>query len=368
MTAIASVRLRPYRLRLRAPHVDAHGGFATRHGVILELIDSKGRVGLGDCAPLPPFTPALEACRSALGREAARLPGKNPEEAWSAAAAGAFAALPGPARSAFETALGFLVAQERAEPLSALLGGDPGNRPARLAVNALVDRDDVAAACDQAAWFAAAGYTVFKVKVGLGEDRDASLVRSLRQQLGPDASLRVDANGAWSPEAFERLAPLLRAGHVELVEQPLPPGAVDELDLLRRLRETLGLRIALDESLADPERAIRLIEGGACDAIVVKPSLLGLVAAAGLATASRARGLDVIMTGAFESGAGLAAAMEFAAAFGAPGVAHGFATALAVLDDPVTGVPQPAGGFVALPPGGVHPQLAPTVAAAEATP
>jgi o-succinylbenzoate synthase len=367
MTAIASVRLRPYRLRLRAPHVDARGGFATRHGVILELIDSHGRVGLGDCAPLPPFTPALEACRSGLEREAARLPGQNPEEAWSAAA-DAFATLPGPVRFALETALGFLVAQERAVPLAALLGGDRGSRPARLAVNALVDRDDVAAARDQAAWSAAAGYTVFKVKVGLGEDRDVALVSSLGQQLGPEASLRVDANGAWSAGAFERLAPLLRAAHVELVEQPLSPGGADELDLLRRLRETTGLRIALDESLADPERAIRLIEGGACDAIVVKPSLLGLVAAARLATVARASGLDVIVTGAFESGAGLAAAMEFAAAFGAPGVAHGFATALAVLYDPVTGVPQPAGGFVALPPGGIHPQLAPTVAPSEAAP
>ena len=364
MSRVASARLVPYRLRLRAAHGDARGGFALREGVLLHLTDTVGRVGFGDCAPLPPFTPPLDVCCRALAAEAERLPGTDPMAGFYELMAAPDTSLPAPARAAVEMALGWLAAQELGIPLGRLLAPDSQVRPVRLAVNALVDAADVAEALAQAGRFAAEGYTVFKVKVGLGADRDAAVLRELRDRLGPRALVRVDANGAWSPAEFATIAPLLRAADIDLIEQPLAPGVPSAE--WARLRAETGLRIAADESLANGARGLELIRATACDAVVLKPSLLGLAASAWLARAAREAGLEVIVSGAFESGAGLAAALEFAAALGSPGAAHGFATALAVLDDPVSGVPLPAAGGVELPAAGALPALAPAANAREA--
>src|SRR5262245_59529946 len=54
-SVIEAVRLLPYRLPLRDPWPTAEGPVAEREGVIVALLDSEGRVGLGDAAPLPGF-------------------------------------------------------------------------------------------------------------------------------------------------------------------------------------------------------------------------------------------------------------------------------------------------------------------------
>lgn len=358
MSRIDSARLVPYRLTLKAHHGDARGGFQERSGVLLLVTDSDGRLGLGDCAPLPPWSPPLEACLPWLEQEAARLPGLHPCHAWQALLVETLtaAACPGPVRAPLEAAIGFLYSGQLGLPLSALLGGT-SPRPAWLRANAVIDAGEPDAALQQARLAAAEGYTAFKLKVGIDPSRDASLVGQLRASLGADATIRVDANGGWSPEEFRAIAPDLRRAGIELVEQPLAPFAAESTSL-RLLREETGLRIALDESLADEATALRLIDDGACDAIVLKPALLGLAASARIARAARSAGLDVVVTGSFESGAGYAAALEFAAAFGTRAIAHGLATALAVTDDPVRGVPQPERGMVNLPAAGVLPRLA----------
>lgn len=355
MTPIAAARLVPYRLQLAAPHTDARGSFTTRDGVLLELTDADGRSALGDCCPLPAPGAPLEAAVAALRDAAQSLPGAAPAELFERHAE-VPCPLPGAVAFALESAVGFLAAAHRGLTLAALL--EPGApRPAALSVNALVDAADVSAALEQAQRAAAGGYAVLKVKVGLGRARDLALLRALRERLGHGVRLRLDANGAWTGGEFLALAPALREAGVELVEQPVAPGEAAVRGRLAELRARTGLRIALDESLADPGAA-GLVAPETCDAIVLKPSQLGLAYAARLARAARACGIEVIVTGAFESAAGFAAVLEFAAAFGSPGTAHGLATALAVVGDPVEGVPKPAAGAIELPAAGVVPRLA----------
>lgn len=357
MSRIAAAHLAPYRLSLRAPHGDARGGFGERAGVLLVLTDEDGREGIGDCAPLAPWSPPLDACMPALEREAARLDGLEPCAALAATLARRpDPACPGPVRAGVEAALGFLCSARRGVPLSTLLGGQ-SNRPTALRVNATIDAVDPDAAVEQARRAAAEGFTAFKVKVGIEPARDGEVVRRLREALGSQALLRVDANGGWSVATFLDLAPALRAARVELVEQPLAP-AIAEPGLLARLRREAGLRVGLDESLVDESLALRFIDAAACDAVVVKPTLLGLGTSVRIAEAARRAGLEVIVTGTYESGAGYAAALEVAAACGNAATAHGLATALAIADDPVRDVPAPAGGTVVLPAAGVLPRRA----------
>lgn len=355
MTPITAARLVPYRLQLAAPHTDARGSFTARDGVLLELTDADGRSALGDCCPLPAPGAPLEAAVAALREAVPALTGAAPAELVERHAE-VPCPLPRAAAFALESAIGYLAAAQHGVTLAAVL--EPGApRPGRLPVNALVDAAGVPAALEQAQRAAAEGYAVLKVKVGLGRARDLALLSAIRERLGSRVRLRIDANGAWSGDDFLALAPALREAAVDLVEQPIAPGEAAAPGRLAELRARAGLRIALDESLADPGAA-DLVAPETCDAIVLKPSQLGLACAARLARLAHPAGIEVIVTGAFESAAGFAAVLEFAAAFGSPGTAHGLATALAVVSDPVEGVPKPAAGAIELPGPGVFPRLA----------
>ncbi len=59
----------------------------------------------------------------------------------------------------------------------------------------LVSGEPDAVAADAERW-AERGFTTFKLKLGAGDD--VAQVRAVREQVGPDARIRVDANGAWS--------------------------------------------------------------------------------------------------------------------------------------------------------------------------
>jgi L-alanine-DL-glutamate epimerase-like enolase superfamily enzyme len=65
------------------------------------------------------------------------------------------------------------------------------------------------------------GYRAFKLKIGFGEDRDLGNLSTLRQVLGPDAPLMVDANQAWDLEQARRMAPLLAPFGLGWLEEPL---------------------------------------------------------------------------------------------------------------------------------------------------
>ncbi|WP_322796181.1 mandelate racemase/muconate lactonizing enzyme family protein [Tepidiforma sp.] len=366
MTRITGAAIRPYRLRLRAPHADARGEFGTRDGAIL-AVDTPAGPGLGDCAPLPGLSAPLADCLDQLAPAAQRLVGLALDEAWEWCR---FELprldFPGPARAALEGAVTMPRARQLGQPPGALLLPGRPRRPA-VPVNALVDRPDPGEALEQARAALAAGFAVLKVKVGADPDRDRALLRTLRTQLGSDWELRLDANGAWTPQTAADLLPDLRAAGVALIEQPFAPAGGAELPWMAEFRRESGIAVALDESCDAPAAAAAAIAASACDALVVKPSLVGLLAAAEIVAIAGDAGLPCIVTGAFESGVGLTAAMELAACLHDPLAACGLSTGLAVLDDPASGVPLPSRGWLAISAGGIWPAMA-TVAAAGGSP
>ncbi|OZI63656.1 mandelate racemase/muconate lactonizing enzyme family protein [Bordetella genomosp. 11] len=91
------------------------------------------------------------------------------------------------------------------------------------------------------------GYTAFKLKVGFGDRRDEDNVRALRDAMGPDATLMVDANQAWTQPQAETMAQKLAAYRLEWLEEPLP--ADTPWDTWRALTDKAPLRIAAGENL-----------------------------------------------------------------------------------------------------------------------
>ena len=89
-----------------------------------------------------------------------------------------------------------------------------------------------------------------KVRIAVGAfDADLQRLSRLRERAGPDVSIAVDANGAWSAdEAIERLRALERFG-LAYVEQPTKPG---DWAAFRRAAESASIPLMADEGLQRP--------------------------------------------------------------------------------------------------------------------
>ncbi len=159
------------------------------------------------------------------------------------------------------------------------------------------------------------GCTTAKVKVAEPGQRladDLDRVAAVRDVLGADARIRVDANCGWSvAEATEALG-ALAAYRLEYAEQPCPD--VPDLKSLRiaLARNGIDVPIAADESVRKAEDPIRVAREQAADLLVVKAPPLGGVARA-LAIIDAA-GLPAVVSSALDTSVGIASGVALAAA------------------------------------------------------
>ncbi|WP_083520053.1 o-succinylbenzoate synthase [Curtobacterium citreum] len=191
------------------------------------------------------------------------------------------------------------------------------------------------------------GCTTAKVKVaepGTTLEDDVDRVTAVRRVMGPDAAVRVDANGLWTVDqavrALESLAPL----DLQYAEQPVR--TVPELADLRRRTSGLGVAIAADESVRRAADPLAVARAGAADVLVVKAQPLGGVTAAQRIVAEA--GLPCVVSSALDTSVGLGMGAFLAAAAMSPGYAAGLGTA-AMFEADVTATPLlPVGGSVAV--------------------
>jgi o-succinylbenzoate synthase len=173
-----------------------------------------------------------------------------------------------------------------------------------------------------------------KVKVaerGQSDAEDMARVEAVRDALGPDGKIRVDANGGWEVgHARRALGELARFG-LEYAEQPCAT-----LEEMAQLRRYVDIPLAADESIRKAEDPARVRAAGAADIVVVKVQPLGGVRAA-LAVAESC-GLPVVVSSAVDSSIGLAAGVALAAALPELPYACGLAT-MSLLSGDVTSSP-----------------------------
>jgi len=202
------------------------------------------------------------------------------------------------------------------------------------------------------------GCTTAKVKVaepGQTLADDQARVEAVRDALGPDGRIRVDANGLWSvAEATFAIKALDRAaGGLEYVEQPC--ASVEDLALVRR---TVDVPIAADESIRRADDPYRVRDLEAADVAVLKVQPLGGVRAC--LRIAEDIGLPVVVSSALETSVGIAAGVALAAALPSLPYACGLATVSLLTDDVTDPSLLPVDGAL---PVGVPPVLSERLAA-----
>jgi o-succinylbenzoate synthase len=190
----------------------------------------------------------------------------------------------------------------------------------------------------------ASGCATAKVKVA---DEPGSLaadlerVAAVRDALGPDGAVRVDANARWDvDEAVAAIRALDRAaGGLQYVEQPC--ATIEELAAVRRHVE---VRIAADESIRRAEDPLRVAVAGAADIAILKCAPLGGVRRA-LAVA-QACGLPCVVSSALQTSVGMAAEIALAAALPELDFACGLGTGALLAADVVADPLVPRDGWL----------------------
>lgn len=301
------------RVPLRRPFATAAGPWTAREAWIVVQRDGPTRCGLGESSI---EDGALDAALDAARLDLAGVPAAIAEPA---------VALADP--------------RDGPEGPAATLAG-PGHKPvATIGVNATlgaVATDDLIEAAVEAV---GAGFRTLKVKATPGEPtlELAARLGSLRRAVGSAIALRLDANGTWDFDGARARLRALEPVGLAYVEQPLAPG---DLAGAAALRAAAATPIAADEAVASAAAARAVLDAGAADVLVVKPSRVGgPTAAAWIAMAAAARGVPVVLSSMFETGVGLAAALAAAARLpdvdGWPAADrdHGLATADLLEDD-----------------------------------
>jgi L-alanine-DL-glutamate epimerase-like enolase superfamily enzyme len=297
------VTIQARSLHLRTPLAASYGTIAEREIYELELVGADGVAGRGEAAPLESYDgispsrarAALETYRRVLEDGEDDLPGGALLDACRAADD-----LP-QALAAVDMALWDRAGRRAGTPVARLLTDDVLDE---VAVNATIGATDRAAAAASAAAACRAGFRCVKLKVGIGDD--AGRVAAVRAAIGPRPLLRLDANGAWTVDEAVRAIEALAAAGLELVEEP-----VHGIGPLRELRERVAVRIAMDETAAEPGA----LASGAADAVCLKlgrcGGISGLLACA---TLVRASGAEPYVASTLDGPLGIAAALHAAAA------------------------------------------------------
>jgi O-succinylbenzoate synthase len=191
----------------------------------------------------------------------------------------------------------------------------------RVEVNAMIPRVPPAMAAEMAV---ASECRTIKIKVGDAASIDR--VAAVRDAVGPDVKIRLDANASWDLDTAAIALAQMTAYDIEMIEDPV--GDLDEMATFRRGSSVL---IAAESPVRTVEDAARVARLGAADAIVVKPQRIGGAAAA--LRAADAAGLPAIASSALETIVGLAMVLAVAAALPDAPFAHGVGTASLLADD-----------------------------------
>jgi L-alanine-DL-glutamate epimerase-like enolase superfamily enzyme len=240
---------------LDEPVVTSFGSMDSRSSLLIRISTDEGLVGLGEAwANFPAWGAEDKALIINHGIKPLLL-GKDPRavnaiwemmhQALMVSYGGKQLGAPGPihqAISGVDIALWDIWGQATKLPVYALLGG-----PVRSRIRAYASGLGPSNFIGHVKQALQSGYEMFKLKVGFGLKKDLQNLTAIRDAIGPEAQLLLDANQAWR-DAKESLRHLRQYQPYapECIEEPVP---ADQLEEMTELRRQTDLSVAGGENL-----------------------------------------------------------------------------------------------------------------------
>jgi len=251
----------------KRPHKISLGRSDGRKVLVVKIKTDNGLTGVGEAIAHPAFSgEAIESLQGGVNCLAESVVGENPlhlnkinalmdEKLYANYGA----------KGAIEMALLDIVGKYFGTPVYNLFGGIIEER---FPLSRSASQSDIEKDLAEVEEFLKEGYRIIKVKVGiLNVHQDVERVKAIRELVGPEVSLRADANQGWDvPTALKFIKGVEELG-LEFLEQPLPKWDIDGLAYLRSKSST---PIMADEAATTEHDVLEIIKKKAADFISIK--------------------------------------------------------------------------------------------------
>ena len=226
---ITGIRTYTLRAELDRPFAFSQWRFTRRESTLVEVSTDHGIIGWGEA--YGPSAPVAAAIDQFFGSFAIGRDPRDTETLWDFLYArsidygqkGTLLA----AISALDIAFWDIKAQAAGLPLYRLLGAAETENISCYATGFYYSEDYQRAFYEEAARYREQGFSAVKMKVGYGLDRDVGLVRLVRQAIGPDIRLMIDANHAYDPVTAIALGRRVESCDLGWFEEPVSPMDVE---------------------------------------------------------------------------------------------------------------------------------------------
>lgn len=292
------------------PFTIATGTMAYAQNLFIRIHTSEGITGVGECSAFPMIAGETQATCFEMAKDFATL--------WKNKSASdidtrlqeldLFTASNYTAKSAFDLALYDIAAKAANLPLYQFLGGQRKAIESDLTIG--IDTPEKMA--ETAVSFKEKGVRMIKVKLGKNATEDIERIRRIRQAIGTEIILRIDANQGWSYEDAVKALTALGEFDIQFCEQPMRKWN-DEL--LPGLCKISPIPVMADESVFTHHDAERIIRNNACAYINIKFAKSGGIhEAIKINDVAEKNKIACMMGGMLESRVALTAKVHFAMA------------------------------------------------------
>lgn len=309
---ITGVEAVPYRIPMRKPLRFASGEVHHIEHVLLRITTDEGLVGCADIPPRPyTYGETKESVVGIVnGVFSEALLGADPLDRALIHSRLHRTIGNQTAKGGVDIALWDLIGKSLNTPVHRLLGGFADS----LEVSHMLGFSPTEAVVEEAQKFTETyGVRSFKIKVGRRPvSLDVELVAALREELGDDVLLYLDANRGWTATEAAQVLEATSGLDLRFFEEP---DDADEILGRRRLVAASPIPIVADESAPNLGAAAREIHTGGASALSIKTARTGFTESQKILSYAEALGLDVLMGNQIDTQLGSTATVTFGAAF-----------------------------------------------------
>ncbi|MEJ0103005.1 MAG: dipeptide epimerase [Bacteroidota bacterium] len=330
---ITQIELYKLFVPLKEPFVISLGPVYNAENVLVVIRTNQGITGYGECSPFMSINGESADTGMVVGRYFAKvLIDKNPlliED--HIAAMDKIIYGNSSIKSAFDIALYDIASQQAGVPLYKFIGGDKNKT---IITDYTVSIGDPGKMAADAVKIKKEGYPAIKIKLGKNGEMDVLRIKAIREAVGDEIPLRIDANQGWDIEEAIATLKALAQFNIQHCEEPIARWAFMQLS---RVRRESPIPVMSDESCGDEHDAERLIQLGACDYMNIKLGKSGgLFKALKMVTLAEAANIHLQVGAFMESRLAMTAFAHFSLC--SPAIVHyDFDTALMFSEDPVSG-------------------------------
>lgn len=310
---ITEVKLGKISVPLRVPFKTALRSVSSVEDIVVEVHTDTGAVGYGEAPPTGAITgDTTGAILGALQDHIIKtVVGRDVDDfedlmlALNKCIVGNTSA-----KAAMDMALWDLYGQLYKIPVYKLLGGSRKEIITDITIS-VNDPDEMARDAVDAV---RRGYDTLKIKVGAHPELDVARLTAVRQAIGNDTRIRIDANQGWEPKQAVRLLNQMQEKglDIEFVEQPVK---AHDIDGLKYVTERSYVPVLADESVFSPEDAVRIMQTRAADLVNIKLMKCGgLYNALKIVSAAEVYGVECMIGCMLEAKISVNAAVHLACA------------------------------------------------------